>query len=217
MKTPIHLFLLPLFFLIPVVTFSQDFLSVRLSQSDRKQGILSKYQRSAMESSFELILYKNGTFAYHSFENIVGEKISEGQWQKLSNLLVLNSTVGEKTLPLKIDYSNDSINIPKNKVHPAIYNAKGEPVEDALVAINNDSCLCTPLMDLCFYPFDKIDSIRLIIGNTRCSSAWVNIMGKNYKQLKITVLSDINFSRYVGFTDSKFEINKTGLNKLEEN
>lgn len=216
MKTTTYFFLLALFFLKHTISFSQDFLSVRLSQTDQKSGVVGKYQLSGMENSFELILYKEGTFRYHSFENIIGEKFSEGRWKKINDTVVLNSTVGEKNLPIKISYSNDSINIPKIKVHPAIYNAKGEPVEDVMVAINNDSCLCSPLMDACFYPFDKIDSLKLTIGNTGCSSAWVNVMGKEYKQLKITILSDIDFNQYVGFTNSRFKINKRGLYKIKD-
>jgi hypothetical protein len=213
MKFVTCLFFLSIFFSKSDVIHSQDLLSVSLLKSDHSQGVFGKYELTGMESFYQLILYKDNTFRYNSFENIIGKRFSEGWWKRKDDLLILNSTVRKETLPIRIDFSDDSIKIPRTKVH-WVYNSKGKLIEDALFFINDDSCVCSSLMDTCTRAFEKISRIKLIIGDV--SSTWVNVTGKEYRQLKITVLSDINFSQYVGFTDSKFQISKRGLNKLKD-
>lgn len=213
MKFVTCLFFFSTFLSKSAVIYSQDLLSVSLLKSDHSQGVFGKYELTGMEFSYQLILYKDNTFRYNTFENIIGKRFSEGRWKRKDSILILNSTFREQTLPIKIDFSADSMKIPRIKIQ-WVYNSKGELIEDALFFINNDSCLCSPLIDTCTCAIDEINRIKLVIGEV--SSTWMNVKGKEYKQLKITVLSEIDFRQYVSFTDSRYKISKSGLNKLKD-
>lgn len=200
-----YLLLMKVSLLSTVLSFTQDYHRVSLSQADKKTGIVAKYDYGLAEEGGEILLYLNGTYAYSAAKNIIGKVFNSGSWIISHHVLVLTSTLGEGRLPLLVEYVDDTNAAPKTKLQ-WVHNAKGEMVEEAFVAINHDSISCSPLMDTCLGRYTSIDSLKVWVGNTGCSSRWVKIKSGGYQQLKLTIPVDVDFNRYQAFNRKKFRV-----------
>jgi hypothetical protein len=194
-------------------SYSQELIKTRLSSKEKAEKIIEKYVFSGSEETMALFLYKNGTYTYKSMASIFGSEFSKGSWVKTGNKLELNSEFGANKLPLSISYFKKMDTPPKIAISN-ILNLKGQVIENAIVAVNNDSTKCSTLLDTCIGSFNKIEKIRVYIGD-ECYSKWVTINCFDYKAIKITIQSAINFNQYKAFNHRKYLISKRGIMQID--
>lgn len=201
--------------------FSQDillqiFTKSKVTEKEKKSGIITKYKIQGLEGYYSINLFRNGTFKYEAWENIVGERYSFGVWKIQKGYLILNSTYREGTLPVKVEYINDEPQKARRlKVQNDIYNLKGGKEDFATLKINNDSGICVLFADTCLTKFDKIDSIKVEAGERGCSSKWIKVKDTAYKQLRVTILAYTPFDRYDAFNNRKFKIVNNQIKEVE--
>jgi hypothetical protein len=197
-------------------TYSQYLKKVNLSNEEKKEGAVEKYEYSSVGSYgyVGLLLYKNGTYIYKSF-SFAQNLYSDGKWHRVKSVIFLNSKIEKDNIPVKLIYCNSDTLKDKETKIKMVANLRGETFPDAFVNINNDSINCVPSMDTCFGSFNTIDRIKIVFENGY-SSKWIKVVEKEYKRLQPIVQVDFNLSSYVTFKKKKYTFDKTTLKLIEE-
>lgn len=194
--------------------FSQELSVKKISQKERNRGIIYKYVYEASNSYnvINLILNKDKTYEYENLSNVY-ISYSKGVWDIKKDVLVLNSFVKNKEIPVKILYI-DTVDIAqKQKIH-VVKNNKNEPLTDIYVYINNDSTKCLPLVGSCSKEFDQIDSVKIQYENGLTSS-WIKVQNRSYEALSVVIDTDLNLSNYQVFNNKKYKMTNKGIIQLD--
>ena len=186
---------------------------MQLTKKEKDQKIVNKYGFSTAEESIILLLYNNGTYSYNTLTNIIGKQFSKGTWKRKGNLLELNSTYGANRLPLNIRNVQE-IEKPSRIGIQKVLNLKGQLIENAIIAINNDSIKCSTIMDTCIGSLQKIEKIKVVLSEGKCYSKWIKISSINPKVFDIIIPLMIDFDKYLAFNNRKYIFSKEGLKQV---
>jgi hypothetical protein len=208
-----HCFNLLLFIVFSFkICYSQELKKMQLTQKERKGKIVEKYMYSGAEESIVLLLCRNGVYSYNAFTNVIGKQFSEGTWRRTGNILELNSTYGANRLPVNMSYIQ-KIDSPSKMGVQNVLNSEGGVIENAIIAINNDSIKCSTIMDTCTGNFKKIERIRVFLSD-ECYSKWIEIDREDFKALNIVIPSTVDLDKYLAFNKRKYVLSKVGLTQI---
>lgn len=191
--------------LLLIATSSEAQLLARhkVSDSEKKSGIIEKFILNEFEQGQVLSLYKNSRYIY-----ILGsgnhEAISSGSWSKKGNKLILKSTLIPTDVPIKVIYRTDTSLFGGSFKFGIIKNKRGDEIVNSFVYVNDSSSQCAPISGTCTSPVNKIDSIRVRFANGTISR-WKRISG-NPVRIDIEVQMDIDPNKYYPKPVIRFEI-----------
>ena len=212
MKKYLNLIFVVVFFSLKICN-SQELEKAQLSQKERQESVIEKYIFSGSEESIILLLYQNGAYSYNSFTNIIGERFSEGYWIRTGKILELNSSYGANRLPIYITYTK-VLDKPNKIGIQGVININGDVLENAIIAVNNDSTKCSTIMDTCLGSFHKIERVRVFLSKGDCFSNWIEVNQMSLGSLSIVVQSAIDFDKYLVFNNRKYCLSGKGLNQI---
>lgn len=203
------------FCLLTISANSQNLKQTSLTMTDKKKGIVSKYEYNATDSYSEirLIFLKNANFEY-TLRTFNQDVFSTGKWARKGNTLTLRSHLSTNNLPVKLVYKTDTSDLINGFKIGVVRNLNGKLMTDGLVNINNDSIQCVPLMSLCYPQLTTIDSIRIVFENGM-SSKWIKIEKQDYLQVVPIVQTNFLISSYIVFDNRKYQILKSSLKPIE--
>lgn len=183
-----------------------------LNQNDKVNGIFQRFTYDAKGSygSIVLTLKRNKTYQY-TINSFAYHGISEGTWQILNRMLILQSTFQLDNIPVEISYGNEGDFVDSFDI-AIVRNIKHEPLTEAFVLVNNDSVRCLPVIGKCNATFDKINRVKVTFENGM-SSKWIPIKDGE-KKITPIVLSDIPIGNYIIMSKQKFRIDGSRLISL---
>lgn len=190
--------------------FAQTLTKVKLNKLEDSSGVVGRYEYRPKESHdfINLWLYKNGEYHYEE-GSLTKVLFNKGKWKLLKNELILFDRLNKDNLPVSLTCLNktDSTNTFKIQI---IRNLKGEYLTDGFVYINNDSNQCLPLTGTCLEKYKNIDSVKVVFENG-FKSKWIPVLCQYYKQLSLTLQSNLLMSNYTALRHYKFQVFKSYL------
>jgi hypothetical protein len=190
-----HSIFLSLYLLTYFLGSSQDYVQVKVSKDDSKQGILYHYQKNATDGHymvFDLFLYKNGRFHYSRTDNLLPE-FSVGSWKIQGSKLILHSTIQEDSVPVNVSYIPVDSN-GRRRIAP-IRNLK-EPLGEAFVFVNTDSVSCFLGDAICNTSLSTIYRLKVGFEHSSLKSNWIDIK-PGTETIQLVVDTDLDLSKYV--------------------
>ncbi len=184
--------------------YCQTMIKISPTTEEKKRGVFLKFRDIDNDSYgfIELILKKNNTYRYVRGTDVTN-RISEGKWKKSKDIIILESTFLQDNLPISVSCDGSGKFAEGSKI-AVVENAKHELLTDIFVLVNNDAIRCLPLTGQCTGEFDRIERVKILCENGMASK-WINVVGGERK-VKITLLTDINISRYIIMDKVRFKI-----------
>ena len=172
-----------------------------------------EYNATGHYLKINLTLYKNGHFKYE-LSAFNRNLFSEGKWGISKDTLTLNSDLKNGHIPIELKYINDSTKLINGFKIGVVQNKKGVDMDDALVAVNNDTIKCTPSYRLCDYEFKSIDSIRVYFENGLTAS-WIKVNKQPYTQITPVVLVDFTLDSYEILDNVKYLVKRKSIKSFK--
>lgn len=210
------IYVVPVFLLVFMASnvFGQILFKRNLSKQPDSIGIADEYQYrpKGSHSYISLRLYKNGNYYYEegSLTNVL---FNEGKWRMLNNELILFDKLDKSNLPVNL-ICLDKIDTTYSFIVQVVKNLKGQYLTDGFVYINNDSNQCLPFTATCLGKYKSIDSLKVVFENGY-KSKWIPVPCNEYKQLALTLQSNISMSGYTALRYSRFRVFKSYLKPKE--
>jgi hypothetical protein len=192
---------------------AQDLTKQTLSQKEIEQKMTAwyAYEGGSHYTRIDLKLFKNGTFKY-SLNKV--SQFSEGTWKKKNGFLILNSSLSDNNVPIKLTYSNDTADMIRNFKVGAVRNLNGQVMKDGLININDDNTKCDPGLGICTGEYASIDSIKIYFENGM-KSKWIRVEKKEFKKLIPVAEVPYVLSNYVTFTNFRYKILGNKLKQID--
>ena len=193
---------------------AQDLTMRKLTTEDKSNKIIGKYEYNAKGhyGIIKLSLFSNGVFRYE-LALFNKDVFSEGKWIQKKDTLILNSTITNNHIPIKLIYSNDSSNLIDGFKIAIVRNLKGDYLRDGMVNINNDSIKCVPEGGFCTVKYETIDSLKIVFENGLYSN-WIKVTGKKYASIIPIVQTKFLIASYEPLDNRKYLFLKSRLRPI---
>lgn len=215
MKTIKVIFFFSYYCLLSFGVMGQDLAMRKLTDIDMKNKVYRAYEYNGTDhyAALKLTLYHDKTF-YYTLKTFYQDVFSKGNWIQRGDTLILENSIKNGHVPIKLLYSNDSSNLINGFRVAIVRNLKGEEMPDGLVAINNDSNICLPSYGgVCRGEYTSIDSIKIVFENG-LSSEWFEVGNCNCKEIIPVVQTHFLISSYMVFDKRKYLIRKSILKPI---
>ena len=193
---------------------AQDLSICKLSDTDKKNNIIRKYEYTARDhyGIIKLSLFANSTFWYE-LSTFRRELFSEGIWIQKKDSLILNSYITNRHIPIKLIYSNDSSTLIGGFKIGIVRNLTGDYLKDGMININNDSIKCVPEGGFCTAAYASFDSIKVVFENGLYSD-WIKVEEKKYAQIIPVIQTKFPLSSYQALDNQKYLVLKSSLRPI---
>lgn len=195
---------------------SQNLKRVKLSENEKKEGVVKKYSHAGKyDGSINLLLYSNKKY-YYTINSTNYHAFSQGQWSIKNTDVCLSSDITDTAVPVVIKYltNGDSINIKSPFFIPV--NFKGDKFSDARIYINNDTTYCFPFFDTCIGNYTMIDKIKIDFGDG-FKSKWIKLNFIESKKIQFIAQTEFILSAYLSFKKRRYKIVGSELELLSSN
>ncbi|MBC9929053.1 hypothetical protein [Chitinophaga qingshengii] len=177
---------------------------VPLIDAEREHNVILKFKDSTLDefAGISITLYRNGTYDYLQY-TCASKLRSEGKWKIKKKLLILESTLQQHNIPVKIN--NDSNNRFVDSCRIAIVKNLKDELIRPIVHVNNDAIRCLPDLGLCGPVVEHIKRVKVVFQNG-LSSKWIPVK-KGTERIALTVqLTDTFIETYLVMHRRKFRL-----------
>lgn len=194
---------------------SQNLKRVKVSDSEKREGIVKKYSHvGKYEGSINLLLYSNKKY-YYTINSTNYHAFSQGQWNIKNTDIYLSSDITDTAVPVVIKYlTEDTINIKSPFFIPV--NLKGDKFPDARIYVNNDTTYCFPFFDTCIGNYTMIDKVKIDFGDG-FKSKWIKLNFEESKKIQFIAQTKFVLSSYLSFKKRRYKIVRSELELFTSN